>query len=94
MRAKLSASHGLRPGVKDINDLVKGRTGAALAAGYADVKRMIDAAEEVLPADDDDAAVGPTQGSQANVLVELALNDCELFHDPEGECYASFRAPS
>ena len=33
-------------GVKDINDLVKGRTGPALAAGYADVKRMIDAAEE------------------------------------------------
>src|SRR3984885_16025288 len=31
--------------VKDINDLVKGRTGAALAAGYADVKRMIDVAE-------------------------------------------------
>jgi hypothetical protein len=79
--------------VKDVNDLVKGRTGAALAAGYADVKRMIDAAEEVLPADDDDAAVGPTQGSQASSLVELALNKCELFHDPEGDCYASFRAP-
>ena len=54
---------------------------------------MIDAAEEVLPADDDDAAVEPMQGSQANVLIELALNDCELFHDPEGECYASFCAP-
>jgi hypothetical protein len=79
--------------VKDVNDLVKGRTGAALAAGYADVKRMIDAAEEVLPADDDDAAVGPTQGSQASSLVELALNKCELFHDPEGDCCASFRAP-
>ena len=79
-------------GVKDINDLVKGRTGAALAEGYADVKRMIDAAEEVLPADDDDAAAEPMQGSQANVLIELALNDCELFHDPEGECYASFCA--
>ena len=79
-------------GVKDINDLVKGRTGHQLAAGYADVNRMIDAAEEVLPADDDDTAVGPTQGSQANVLVELALNKCELFHDPEGDCYASFRA--
>jgi hypothetical protein len=78
--------------VKDINDLVKGRTGAALSEGYADVKRMIDSAEEVLPADDDDAAAGPMQGSQANVLIELALNDCELFHDPEGECYASFSA--
>ena len=43
-------------GVKDINDLVKGRIGAALSEGYADVKRMIDSAEEVLPADDDDAA--------------------------------------
>ena len=42
--------------VKDINDLVKGRIGAALSEGYADVKRMIDSAEEVLPADDDDAA--------------------------------------
>ena len=79
-------------GVKDINDLVKGRTGAALAAGYGDVKRMIDAAEEVLPPNDDDAAVGPTQGSQASTLMELALSQCELFHDPEGECYASFRA--
>ena len=79
-------------GVKDINDLVKGRTGAALADGYADVRRMIDAAEEVLPVDDDDAAVEPMQGSQANFLIELALNDCELFHDPEGECYASFCA--
>ena len=79
-------------GVKDVNDLVKGRTGAALAGGYTDVKRMIDAAEEVLLADDDDAAVGPTQGSQASSLVELALNKCELFHDPEGDCYASFRA--
>jgi hypothetical protein len=46
-------------GVKDINDLVRGRTGAALAEGYADVKRMIDSAEEVLPADDDDAAGEP-----------------------------------
>ena len=53
---------------------------------------MIDAAEEVLPADDDHTAAGPMQGSQANVLIELALNDCELFHDPEGECYASFSA--
>jgi hypothetical protein len=25
-----------------------------------------------------------------NVLIELALSDCELFHDPDGECYASF----
>ena len=81
-------------GVKDINDLVKGRTGPALATGYADVKRMIDAAEEVLPADDDHTAAGPMQGSQANVLIELALNDCELFHDPEGECYASFSRPA
>ena len=55
---------------------------------------MIDAAEEVLPADDDDTAAGPMQGSQANVLIELALNDCELFHDPEGECYASFSRAS
>ena len=79
--------------VKDINDLVKGRIGAALSEGYADVKRMIDSAEEVLPADDDDAAAQRMQGSQTNVLIELALNDCELFHDPEGECYASVRVP-
>src|SRR3984957_9820482 len=79
--------------VKDVNDLVKGRTGVALADGYADVKRMIDAAEEFLPADADDAAAEPMQGSQASVLIELALNDCELFHDPEGECYASVRVP-
>jgi hypothetical protein len=79
-------------GVKDINDLVKGRTGAALSDGYADVKRMIDSAGEVYPADDDDADAEPMQGSQAKVLIELALNDCELFHDPEGECYASFCA--
>src|SRR3984957_9006784 len=38
--------------IKDINDLVKGRTGAALSEGYADVKQMIDSAAEVLPADD------------------------------------------
>jgi Toprim domain len=79
-------------GVKDINDLVRGRTGAALVAGYANVTRMIDASEEVLPTDHDDAAAEPMQGSQANVPIELALNDCELFHDPEGECYASFCA--
>jgi hypothetical protein len=79
-------------GVKDVNDLVKGRTGAALSEGYADVKQMIDSAEEVRPADDEDAAAEPMQGSPANVLIELALNDCELFHDPEGEGYASFRA--
>jgi putative DNA primase/helicase len=60
-------------GVKDINDLVKGRIGAALSEGYADVKRMIDSAEEVLPADDDDAAAQRMQGSQTNVLIELAL---------------------
>ena len=59
--------------VKDINDLVKGRIGAALSEGYADVKRMIDSAEEVLPADDDDAAAQRMQGSQTNVLIELAL---------------------
>ena len=79
-------------GVPDVNELVRGRTGAALVAGYADVTRMIGAAEEVLPAGDDDAAAESMQGSQANVLIELALNDCELFHDPEGECYASFCA--
>ena len=31
-------------------------------------------------------------GSQANVLIELALNDCRCSMIPEGECYASFRA--
>jgi hypothetical protein len=79
--------------VKDINDLVKGQTGDALAAGYADVKRMIDAAEDVATDAGAADAMAAMQGSQANVLVELALNGCELFHDPEGECYASLRAP-
>jgi len=85
--------------VKDANDLVKGKTGAALAEGYADVQRMIEAAEDVATAEEvvtaarDDDAVSAMQGSQASVLVDLALNECELFHDPEGECYASFRAP-
>jgi hypothetical protein len=80
-------------GVQDINDLVKGRTGTALAEGYSDVKRMIDAAEEVATATADADAAAAMQGSQASTLVELALNNCEFFHDPEGECYASFRAP-
>jgi hypothetical protein len=80
-------------GVKDINDLVKGQTGDALAAGYASVKRTIDAAEDVAIAAGDAGAVAAMEGSQASKLVELALNGCELFHDPEGECYASLRAP-
>ena len=85
--------------VKDANDLVKGKTGATLAEGFVDLQRMIDAAEDVATADEvvtaagDGDAVGAMQGSQASMLVELALNECELFHDPEGECYASFRAP-
>jgi hypothetical protein len=80
-------------GIKDANDLVKGKTGAALAEGYSDVKRMIDAAEDVEAATGDADAAAAVQGSQATTLVDLALNECELFHDPEAECYASFRAP-
>jgi hypothetical protein len=72
---------------------VKGKTGAALTEGYLDVKRMIDAAEDVAAATGDEDAAAAIQGSQATMLVDLALNDCELFQDPEDECYASFRAP-
>jgi hypothetical protein len=87
--------------IKDANDLVRGKTGAALTDGYAAVQRMIDAAEEVAiavaegvaTAAGDAAAALAMQGSQAGTLIEIALNECELFHDPEGECYASFRAP-
>jgi hypothetical protein len=78
-------------GIKDVNDLVRGRTGAALAEGCADVKQMIDGAEEITTTADDDGAVGVRPGPQASALVDLARDQCELFHDPEGECSASFR---
>ena len=79
-------------GIKDVNDHVKGKTGPALAEGYVDVQRMIDAAEDVAAAAGDEDAEEVVQGPQASMLVDLALKQSELFHDARGECYASFRA--
>ena len=79
-------------GLKDFNDLVNGMSGHTPAAGLAMVKAAIEAARTGVPASDEPEKKdkGPTQ---ADLLVRLAKDQCEFFHDASGVTYASLRAP-
>jgi hypothetical protein len=81
------------PGLKDFNDLVSGTSGHTPEAGLAVVREAVEGAREFGAKDKPELAAKAKalkKRSQADILVELAVKQCELFHDTHGEPYASF----
>jgi hypothetical protein len=80
-------------GLKDFNDLVNGTSGHTPEAGLALVKEAVDSAREFGATDKPESTLkarAPKEHSQASVLVDLAVEKCELFHDAYGEAYSTF----
>jgi hypothetical protein len=82
------------PGLKDFNDCISGVSGHTPEAGLVLIKAAIEAAKSgVAAVADEPEKETKRKTPQADLLIQLAKEQCEFFHDEFGATYATLRAP-